>query len=80
MARWTNLHNPIHGAAFCLDPEYLWFDHQVGNAEAYGEFLTMCDLVHGEGSDEAAKCQVQYSAYKRKQGLFARTSVLPSEG
>jgi hypothetical protein len=48
----------------------------MGSAEAYGEFLTMCDVVHGEGSDEAAKCQVQYSVYQRKQGLFAHTSVL----
>jgi len=72
--RWTQLHNAVHGAAFCLDPEYHWFEH-ASNVEAYAEFLTMCDHVHGENSPEAAKCLVQYSMYKDKRGVFAHTSV-----
>ena len=70
------MHNPLHRAAFCLDPEYHWFDHVKGNVEAYEEFLSMCDLVHGEGSNASALCIKQYAAYKNKQGMFARKSVL----
>ena len=27
MVRWTDLHNPLHGAGYCLDPEFHAYDH-----------------------------------------------------
>lgn len=78
LKRWTDLHNPIHGAAFCLDPEYHDFEHQTGNPEAYADFVKMCDLVHGEGTKASALCLKQYSMYKKRQGLFANQTVMLS--
>ena len=57
MARWTDLHNPLHGAGYCLDPEFHAHDHTTC-PEALTDFYTMCDKIHGEGSAESAKAQL----------------------
>ena len=49
MARWTDLHNPLHGAGYCLDPEFHSHDH-TACAEALADLFTMCDKIHGAGS------------------------------
>ena len=50
MARWTDLHNPLLGAGYCLDPEFHAHDH-TACPEALTDFYTMCDKIHGEGAE-----------------------------
>jgi hypothetical protein len=38
MSRWTDLHNPLHGAGYCLDPEFHAHDH-VACPEALTDFF-----------------------------------------
>ena len=38
MSRWTDLHNPLHGAGYCLDPEFHSHDH-AGCPEALTDFF-----------------------------------------
>jgi len=59
LARWTDLHNPLHGAGYCLDPEFHAHDH-VACPEALTDFFTMCDKIHGEGSAGSAKAQLDW--------------------
>ena len=49
MQRWTDLQNPLHGAGYCLDPEFHSHDHSAC-AEALKDLFLMCDKVHGTGS------------------------------
>jgi hypothetical protein len=75
MARWTD-HNPLHGAGYCLDPEFHAADH-VACPEASTDFFTMCDKIHGEGSAESAKAQLDWKCfYKAKKGtMFSRETT-----
>jgi hypothetical protein len=57
MSRWEDLHNLLHGAGCCLDPEFHVHDH-AACPEALTDFFTMCDKIHGEGSAESAKAQL----------------------
>jgi hypothetical protein len=86
MDRWTAAHNIIHGAAFCLDPEYHSWKHEE-NPEAYSDFIKMCDEVHGAGLPgeagvrgvrASALAQAQFSMYKNGEGGFANKRVLES--
>jgi hypothetical protein len=68
MARWTDLHNPLHFAGYCLDPEFHAHDH-VACPEALTDFFTMFDKIHGEASAESAKAQLDWKCfYKAKKG------------
>jgi hypothetical protein len=42
--RWTDLHNPLHGAGYCLDPEFHDHDHSTC-PEALTDLFGMCDRV-----------------------------------
>jgi hypothetical protein len=75
--RWDDLHNVLHGAAFVLDPEYHYMDHNA-NPEAIGELMEYIDKIHGEGSDAAAAAVSQYAAYKNKIGMFASETAKKS--
>ena len=76
MSRWTDLHNPLHGAGYCLDPEFHSHDH-AGCPEALTDFFIMCDKIHGAGSAESAKAQLDWQCfYKAKKGpMFSRETV-----
>lgn len=66
--RWEYLHSPIHGAAYCLDPEF-WED--AGNiAECKQGLLTMIDKLLPTPEDRQAARQ-HFAAYKAKEGLFS---------
>ena len=42
MQRWTDLHNPLHGTGYCLDPQFHSRDHSACAEEPRDLFL-MCD-------------------------------------
>jgi hypothetical protein len=71
MALWKGLHNPLHGADYCLDPEFHSHDH-AACPEALTDFFTMCDKIHREGSAESsAKAQLDWKCfYKAKKGTI----------
>ena len=47
-ARWTNMHTPLHGAAFALEPSMQTHD-QSSNKEVSKDFKTVCaNLLPGE--------------------------------
>jgi hypothetical protein len=82
LKRWTQLHAPIHGAAYCLDPEY-WLDKDTtAENECFGNFLAVIDKAVPEADRQLVR--QQYSAFKNKEGMFgslaaeADASVLPS--
>ena len=77
MSRWEDLHNPLHGAGYCLDPEFHTHDH-VACPEALADFFTMCDKVHGEDSPGSAKAQLDLQCfYKAKKGLMSCSHETP---
>ena len=76
LQRWTDLHNPLHGAGYCLDPEFHSHDHS-SSAEALSDLFCMCDKVHGAGSAASAKAQLDWScAYRAKVGNLQKETVL----
>ena len=67
MARWTDLHNPLNGAGYCLDPDIHPYDHTKCPEELTD---TMCDKINCK-----AAVDWQYS-YKAKQGaMFSRDNT-----
>ena len=76
MAWWTDLHNPLHKAGYCLDPEFHAYDH-ITSPEALTDLCTMCEKIHGEGSAEHAKAQLHWQCfYKAKKGaMFSRDNT-----
>jgi hypothetical protein len=68
MAQWTDLHNLLHGARYCLDQEFHAHDH-VACPEALTNFSTMCDKIHGEGCAESAKAQLLLQGEERHNVL-----------
>ena len=76
MAQWTDLHNPLHGAGYCLDPEFQAYDHTTC-PEALTGLYTMSDKIHGEGSAESAKAQRDWQFFdKAKKGaMFSRVNT-----
>ena len=45
MARWTDLHNPLHGAAYCFNPDIHAYDHTTC-PEALTDLYTICDKIN----------------------------------
>jgi hypothetical protein len=75
LQRWTDLHSPLHGAGYCLDPEFNHHDHSAC-PEALNDFFAMCDRVHGQGSDASAKAQKDWHcAYKERTGVLRNEST-----
>jgi hypothetical protein len=70
---FRGLHSPLHGAGYCLDPEFNTHNHS-SCPEALADLFAMCDRVHGQGT--AA------SAMRRRIGIVctkARTGILQGE-
>ena len=40
MARWTDLYNPLHGAGYCLHPEFHAYNH-TARTKALTDLYTM---------------------------------------
>jgi hypothetical protein len=63
MLIWEDLHNPLHGAGYCLDPDFNAHDH-VACQQALTDFFTLCDKIHGEDtaqdSAESAKAKLDW--------------------
>jgi hypothetical protein len=75
LQRWTDLHSPLHGAGYCLDPEYNKHDHS-SCPEALQDLFEMCDRVHGQGTAASAKAQKDWHcAYKARTGILAKEST-----
>jgi hypothetical protein len=76
MQRWTDLHNPLHGAGYYLDHEFHSHDHFTC-AETLKDHFFMCNKVHGTGS-AASGChqprpitQLDWSCvYQAKAGIL----------
>ena len=52
-ARWAQMHTPLHGAAFCLDPKLQLYT-QAANSEVMGNFKKVClQLLPGDDGKEA---------------------------
>lgn len=66
--RWDYLHSPIHGATYCLDPEF--WDDTGNSAECKANLLAVINQVLST-SEAQARAQAQFAAYKAKEGLFA---------
>ena len=59
--RWTMMHNPLHGAAFALDPNFQ-IHEQSSNKKVMGNFCAVCtSLVPGEAGKDAFHQRVQFS-------------------
>ena len=56
MARWTDLHEPLHDAGDCRDPEFHAHDHTTC-PEALTDFYTMCDKIHGKEVLNLQRCR-----------------------
>ena len=81
-ARWNMLYSDMHGAGYCLDPEY--WDPQYGqedNEEVMDSLRTMCEKVHGDYDEDGgwvvdyAKCNMalnEFVTYRRGLGSFAK--------
>ena len=67
--------NPLHGAGYCLDPEFHSQDHSACPG-AFQDLVCTCDKVHGAGSQESGKAQPDWScAYKAKAGILQKKKV-----
>ena len=49
MARWTDLHNLLHGAGYCLNPDIFVYD-QTTCPYALTDLYTMCDEINCKGA------------------------------
>ncbi|WIA20432.1 hypothetical protein OEZ85_004845 [Tetradesmus obliquus] len=66
--RWEYLHSPMHGAGYCLDPEF-WGD-AGNNAECMGNLITMIERLLPTAAERKA-AREQFVMYKNKEELFA---------
>ena len=75
-AQWTDLHNPLHGAGYCLYPEFHAYDHTTCS-KALTDLYTMCDKIYGEGSAESAKAQLDWQCFytANKGAIFSRDNT-----
>jgi hypothetical protein len=52
LQKWKDLQNPLHGAGYCLDPEFHSHDHRL--CTGFERPLLYVCKVHGAGSAESA--------------------------
>lgn len=56
------MYNELHGAAFCVDPEYVLVDHTL-NPDAWKSLKSMVNRMYGT-SPEAVRIWTEYKAFK----------------
>ena len=66
-SRWTQLHTPLHGAGFVLDPKFQMHE-QSANNEVIGDFKKVCAQLLGIADGEVA--YTQKTAYSNREGMF----------
>ena len=76
LQHWTDLHNPLHVAGYCLDPEFHSHDHSAC-AEALKDLFFMCNKVHGAGS--AASAKVYNAGILQNETVWANAAKMPPE-
>ena len=60
-ARWAQMHTPLHGAAFVLDPKFQMFA-QAANSEVMNNFKKVClQLLPGDEGRDAFHQRVDYA-------------------
>lgn len=82
--RWGDMYNDVHGAAFVLDPEYVWMDHKA-NPDAWGSFKSMVSRMYA-GKKEATEIYNEYDAFKAREEkaelkdpvVWQNASVMPA--
>jgi hypothetical protein len=70
-SRWDFMYSPMHGAAYCLDPEFLSDEGlDLGNTAdcSVQDLLTMMKRLLPEQEHQAAR--LSYSALRAEEGLF----------
>jgi hypothetical protein len=76
-SRWEQMHSPVHGAAYCLDPQF-WEDDGLvtGGGDACVEDLfTMIDKMLPDEEDQQA-ARLSYSSFRTKEKQFGRPSAV----
>lgn len=71
--RWEKMHSPIHGAAYCLDPEF-WFDAGK-NDECWKNLLTVMKKMHPD-PEQYRLARANWSTYVAREGAFAFEEAL----
>ena len=66
-SRWTQLHTPLHGAGFVLDPKFQ-MHKQSANNEVIGDFKKVCAQLLGTADGQVA--YTQKTAYSNREGMF----------
>lgn len=66
-ARWRQMHTPLHGAAFALDPRFQMYN-QPANSEVMANFKKVClQILPGDEGKEAFHQRVNFA---NRMGLF----------
>ena len=66
-ARWRQMHTPLHGATFALDPKFQMYS-QPANSEVMGNFKKVClQMLPGDEGKEAFHQRVKFA---NQMGLF----------
>jgi hAT family C-terminal dimerisation region len=71
-ARWKMLDSPLHGAAYCMDPEFMNDDGLDGDNAGDAcvqDLLTMMKRLIPDDQKRAA-ARASYKAFRAKEGLF----------
>ncbi len=75
LQRCMDFHSQLHGAGYCLHPEYNIHDH-FSCPEALHYLFVMCDRVHGQGTAASFKAQKDWHcSYKVRTGFLGRKST-----
>lgn len=74
--RWTDLHNPLHGAGYLLDPEFHSKVLQHVPRDCLSDLMEVAAKIFGEDHDKAAVAVRDWqTAYKERKGIFQRDLV-----
>ena len=75
MERWnTQMHSPIQGAAYCLDPEHFKDKHHE-NSEVMSDLETMCQRL-SDTPEDGSLAYRQFAWYKARSGSFGKEEAL----
>ena len=66
-SRWVQLHTPLHGAGFVLDPKFQMHE-QSANNEVICDFKKVCAQLLGNADGQLA--YTQKTAYTNREGMF----------
>ena len=70
--RWKDLHNPLHSAGYCLDPEH-WGQGQHTQPKLVADFKAV--LSAWLSPEDVATAMQEWLRIVKKEGIFAQESV-----